>query len=67
MKKRISERLKQYRLDHNLTQLEMCESLGISIVTYNALENGKTNINTNTVDKLSQLLELDVKKVRELL
>lgn len=65
MEKKISERLKKFRLDHNLTQYEMCGLLGVSIATYNALENGKTNINTDTVDKISQLLKIGVKTVRD--
>ena len=62
---RISQRLKQYRLEHNLTQLEMSKVLGVSITTYNALESGKTNVNTDTVDKISKLLAIDVTSVRK--
>lgn len=64
---KISERLKKYRLEHNLTQLEMAKVLKVSITTYNALENGKTNVTTVTVDKISELLQIDVYKVRKCL
>ena len=64
---KISERLKKYRLEHNLTQLEMAKVLNVSITTYNALENGKTNVTTVTVDKISELLQIDVCKVRKCL
>ena len=55
---KISKRLKQYRLDHNLTQAKMCSELGLSIKTYNDLEAGKTNVNTITVDKIAKLNNL---------
>lgn len=63
--KKISERLKEYRLNHNLTQEEMAKELGVSVATYNWLENGKTNLNTDTIDKISNLLNMPVDKVRK--
>lgn len=65
MKKSIAERLKEYRLNHNLTQLEMANTLGVSIKTYNDLENSRANPNTDTIDKLSKLLKLTYKTIRE--
>lgn len=65
--KKISERLKTYRLDHNLTQFDMAKELHVSVTTYNHLENGHTAVNTKTVDKLSKLLEMPVDKVRKCL
>ena len=62
---KVNERLKKYRLDHNLTQPEMAVKLGVSIGTYNALENGRTELNTGTIDKISKLLRISVKTVRE--
>ena len=62
---KISERLKKYRLEHNLTQEEIAKELGVSIATYNALENGHTNVYTTTVDKIANLLCTDVKYVRK--
>lgn len=64
---KISKRLKKYRLEHNLTQLEMAKVLKVSITTYNALENGKTNVTTITVDKISELLQIGVCEVRKCL
>ena len=65
--KKISERLKEYRLNHNLTQFEMANELHVSVTTYNHLENGHVNVNTDTVDKLSSLLNMPVDKVRKCL
>ena len=65
--KKISEKLKEYRLDHNLTQFDMAKELHVSVTTYNHLENGHTAINTKTVDKISKLLNINVKKVRKCL
>ena len=64
---KIKDRLKKYRLDHNLTQLSMAKELGVSIRTYNRLENGHTALNTSTVSKISNLLKISVKTVRGLL
>jgi len=63
--KKISERLKEYRFYHNLTQAQMAKLVGVSITTYNHLENGFTSLQTKTVDKLSRFLEMDVCKVRK--
>lgn len=65
MEKLICDRLKQYRMDHNLTQHEMAKVLGVSIGTYNALEKGRKNVTTGTVDKIATLLKITVKKVRD--
>ena len=65
--KKISERLKEYRLNHNLTQYEMSKQLHVSVSTYNWLENGKSVINTKTTAKIAQLLDIDISKVRKLL
>lgn len=61
----ISERLKKYRKDHNLTQHEMAKVVGISIRRYNAIENGDTHLKTATVDKLARTLKISVKTVNE--
>ena len=63
--KKISERLKEYRLNHNLTQEEMAKELDVAVATYNRLENGKTSIYTDTIDKISKLLNIPVDKVRK--
>ncbi len=64
---KISEKLKQYRLNHNLTQFDMAKELHVSVTTYNHLENGHNTVNTKTVAKIAKLLEIDVSKVRKCL
>lgn len=65
--KKISEKLKTYRLEHNLTQFDMAKELHVSVTTYNHLENGHNSVNTKTVDKIATLLNISVKKVRKCL
>jgi len=65
--KKISQRLKDYRLDHNLNQYDMARTLHVSVTTYNHLENGHTALTTKTVAKIANLLQIDVKKVRRCL
>lgn len=65
--KKISERLKYYRLMNNLNQYQMANRLHVSVTTYNHLENGYTNVYPKTVEKIAKLLEIDVSKVRKCL
>lgn len=67
MRKTIASMLKTYRIEHNLTQLEMAKEIGFTVGTYNRLEKGNTNVTTVTVDKIARFLAMDVVSVRKLL
>ncbi len=67
MRKTIASMLKTYRIEHNLTQLEMAKEIGFTVGTYNRLEQGNTNVTTVTVDKIARFLAMDVVSVRRLL
>lgn len=59
--------LKEYRLDHNLTQRDMANKLGITNSYYNALENNKVKPGIATINKISKLLKVKPKFIREVL
>lgn len=67
MRNTISQRLKKYRFERNLTQEEMAKEIGISVTTYNHLEQGNTSVYTGTIDKLAEFFCIDVIAVRKLL
>ena len=50
--KEIGKRLKKIRLQHNLTQKELGEEVGLSVSTISLIENGKST----TIDSLIRIL-----------
>ena len=48
-------RLRQFRTDRRLTQVQVAEALGISVGLYNQLESGKRRMNQTYWDGLSKL------------
>lgn len=48
----IGKRLKKIRLQHNLTQKELCEEVGLSVTTISLVEQGRST----TVDSLIRIL-----------
>ena len=50
--KEIGLRLKKIRVQHNLTQKEMSEDVGLSVTTISLIENGKST----TVESLIRIL-----------
>jgi len=67
MRRTIASILKAYRIEHNLTQLEIAKEMGFTVGTYNRLEKGNTKVTTVTVDKIAKFLNMDVVSVRKLL
>lgn len=57
-KKIIAEALRHYRIERNLTQKEVAESVGIKLTTYNAYENGASEPNAETIVRLSHVLDI---------
>lgn len=48
-------RLRQFRTDRRLTQVQVAEALGISVGLYNQLESGKRRMNQTYWDGLAKL------------
>jgi transcriptional regulator with XRE-family HTH domain len=50
--KEIGKRLKKIRVQHNLTQQDLCEEVGLSVTTISQIEQGKST----TVESLIRIL-----------
>ena len=53
--KEIGKRLKKIRLQHNLTQKEMSEEVGLSVSTISLIEQGKSTTTESLIRILSRL------------
>lgn len=60
------QKLKLFRITHNLTQREMAAKLNVSLSTYNLIEQGKRRGSQEFWLKLQQEFNLDGGKVWEL-
>ena len=63
----LGKYLKDYRLNHNLTQKEMAEKLQTNQSYYSLLENGKVKPGINTMKKITLLLDMDPAIIRRFL
>lgn len=63
----LGEYLKQYRLNHNLTQSQMAEILGTSQNYYNRLEANLKKPGFKLIDRISKSLGITIQNIREML
>lgn len=56
----ISKRLKEVRKRNLLTQQELADKLGVSLVTVSRWENGERTPNITIMDKLSKMLNVPI-------
>lgn len=56
--KEIGERLKKIRLQHNLTQKEMSDEVGLSVSTISLIEQGKSTTTESLIRILARLNRL---------
>ncbi|MBS5799233.1 helix-turn-helix transcriptional regulator [Zhenhengia sp.] len=61
-----TKKLKQARLNVNLTQHEVAKKIGISTKTYNRKELGMADFSLHEVTSLIELLYLSFKEVNEI-
>lgn len=52
----VSERIKQLRVDNNLTQSELAEKVGLTYVQIGRYEKGKSNPSSDVLQKLAAVL-----------
>ncbi|MCH4198721.1 MAG: helix-turn-helix domain-containing protein [Clostridium tyrobutyricum] len=57
----IGEKIKEERIKKGLKQYELAEKAGISNTYLSDLEVGRTAPSIKTLDKLSKVLEVDIK------
>lgn len=58
--------LKSKRVLKGISQSEMAERLGISLVTYNKKETGKIEFKRDEIEKIAVILELSISDVDEI-
>lgn len=56
--------LKAARINSNLTQMQVAEKIGVHYQTYRNWESGKTKPDYEQLLKISELLKIDVKKIK---
>lgn len=56
----LGEKLKQARLNKNISQEYMAEALDISQKTYSNFENNKTIPNFSQIEKIAEILEVSI-------
>lgn len=61
----FKERIKNLRLSLNKNQHEMASYLGVSIKTYNLIENGSIKLRFKTIEKISNATGWSVKTIRK--
>ncbi len=59
----IKENIAKLRKSYGLTQTEMAARLGMSRTAYRNLENGKTHLISENIDKISELLEMSPEEI----
>ena len=57
--KTLGEQIRQYRGEHNLTQVEFAELCGVGFLTILNLEKGRSNPKANTEVKIKKVLEIN--------
>lgn len=58
----IGKKVKEERLKRRLKQYELAKKAGISNTYLSDVEVGRTNPSIKTLDKLSKILEVDIRK-----
>ena len=56
----LSQRLREFRLDHNLTQKNIADVLGVDRTTYTYYETGVTTPSPSTLYKLSKIYNVTI-------
>lgn len=63
----LNRYLKKYRLDNNMSQVEMAKKLKTSQSYYSRLESGKEKPGIQLIKRISELLKLEPSFIRSLL
>lgn len=65
---KLSSYLKNYRVSHNMTQVQFAEKIGITQTTYSFIESGSNrNLSFAVVNKIAEVLDLKPEEVRAML
>lgn len=58
--KLLGERLKQIRIHRNMIQLDLAEAIGMDRSEISKMENGKQNVEFNTLVRLAEALQVNL-------
>ena len=61
----IHEKIKEMRKKQGLTQEKMVEAMDICVSNYANLENGKSNIDWNKLQKIAEIFNIDIVQLIE--
>lgn len=56
----LNHKIRQLRLNKNLTQLYVAEELGIDAANYSRLERGETHVTVERIIKIAEIFEVDL-------
>lgn len=59
IQKKIGEKVKRLRKDHEWTQQKLAEKIKMDITTINEIENGRRNPSIKTINKLARALKVN--------
>lgn len=59
----IHNKIKFFRLSKNLTQAYLADELQIDVANYSRLERGETSITINRLQKIAELLEVNINEL----
>lgn len=63
----LENELKEYRINHNLTQKQMAKKLRTSQSYYSAIEKGRLKPGFVLINRIGRVLKKDVSEIRNLL
>lgn len=63
----LENELKQFRINHNLTQKQMAKKLKTAQTYYCAIETGRYKPGFSMINRIAKVLKKDVSEIRELL
>lgn len=62
-RQRLAMRLRELRIDAEMTRYELADRVGTSATALSALEHGRRNVSTSMLERVAAALELDVPTV----
>lgn len=57
---KIGENMRRIRIEKNMSQGDICRKMGLDRSYVSNVENGKQNLTLSTIEKIAEVLEVDV-------
>lgn len=62
----VAAKIKEFRIEKNITQKVIASHLGLSENAYSRIENGITQLTINNLFKLTEVLDVSIEKILEI-